>query len=111
VTEGVVRVPENVLMERVADEIVFLDLSDHAYYGLDPIATRMMELLLGQPTIAVVVQLLAMEYDATPDILARDVHHLIDQLVESGLVERVESTPPTPPAPPATPTPPTPSTP
>jgi hypothetical protein len=96
VTEGVVRVPDTVLMERVADEIVFLDLSDHSYYGLDPIAARMMELLLAQPTVAGVVSLLETEYDAGADTLRRDVEHLVEQLVETGLVERVDPTPPAP---------------
>ncbi len=88
----VLRLPDTVFMERAIDEIIFLRLTDHSYYGLDPIAARMMELLLAESTIEAVVQTLELEFDATAAILTRDVEHLVDQLVETGLAER--ATPP-----------------
>lgn len=86
--ESVLRLPETVFMERMADEIVFLRLTDHSYYGLDPIAARMMELLLAESSVEAVVRALELEFDTTAETLFRDVAHLVDQLVDTGLAER-----------------------
>jgi hypothetical protein len=88
-SEGVIRIPENVLMQRAADEIVFLNLADNTYYGLEPIGSRMVELLLQRSSIADIVSQLATEYLATPDVLDRDVRLLVRDLVSSGLAEVV----------------------
>lgn len=76
-------------MQRAVDEVVFLNLDDNTYYGLEPIGSRMLALLLEQPTVEAVVAVLETEYEATPEILDRDVRVLIADLEKSGLVEVV----------------------
>jgi hypothetical protein len=83
----VIRIPDTVLMERVVDGVVFLNLVDNTYYGLEPIGTRMLELLLELTSVEAVVAVLVTEYQASPEILARDVRVLIAELEASGLVE------------------------
>jgi hypothetical protein len=86
---GVIRIGDKVLMQRAADELVFLSLVDNSYYGLEPIGTRMVELLLEYPTVDEVVGALELEYATTADVLHRDVRQLVGDLVSSGLVEVV----------------------
>jgi hypothetical protein len=83
----VIRIPDTVLMERVVDGVVFLNLVDNTYYGLEPIGTRMLELLLELTSVEAVVAVLVTEYQASPEILDRDVRVLIAELEASGLVE------------------------
>ena len=76
-------------MQRAVDEVVFLNLDDNTYYGLEPIGSRMLALLLEHPTVEAVVAVLVTEYETTPEILDRDVRVLIADLEKSGLVEVV----------------------
>jgi hypothetical protein len=85
---GVLRVPEHVLLQNVADEAVFLNLDTGTYYGLDAIGTRMAQLLLKLPDEESVVRQMEREYDTTVDVLRADVTRLIAELETEGLVER-----------------------
>ena len=84
------RIPDNVISQSVANETVLLDLDQGAYFGLDAIGTRMVELLRTQPDHAAVVEVLAGEYDAPRPTLRRDLEALIQRLEESGLIARDE---------------------
>jgi len=83
-----VRVPDTVLLQRVADEIVLLHLGDNRYYGLDPVGARMLDLARALPTAEAVVATLVAEYETTPDVLATDLERLLDDLEDNGLVFR-----------------------
>lgn len=87
-TAGYVRVPEGVLCQHVADEMVLLHLESGVYYGLEPIGTRMLDLACELPQVEEVVSQLANEYDATIEVLERDLERLMDELESKGLIER-----------------------
>ncbi len=81
-------IPSDVILEHVSDETVMLDLRSGTYFGLDAIGTRMLDLCLELPDAAAVVDTLQSEFDAEPDVLARDLEALILELVEAALVLR-----------------------
>ncbi len=88
---GYVSVPEGVLCQHVADEMVLLHLESGVYYGLEPIGTRMLDLACELPGLDEVVRQLASEYDAAHEVLAHDLEKLMDELESKGLIERKEA--------------------
>jgi hypothetical protein len=91
--QSYVRVPEGVLLQHVADEIVLLHLESGVYYGLDPVGTRMLDLACELGGADAVVSTLLEEYETTAEVLERDLERLLGELVENGLVERVTEAP------------------
>jgi len=77
---------DNVLTRRVKDELVLLHTVTEVYFGLDPVGTAMWEALCERGTIAGAHAALATEYDVEPKRLLTDMHALVDQLVEKGLL-------------------------
>jgi hypothetical protein len=77
----------SVLIRRLDDELVLLNLDNERYYGLDGDSAHMWDVLSSSPTIdAGVAQLLA-EYEVDPNQLRADVDAFLSELVENGLVE------------------------
>lgn len=85
---GYVSVPEGVLLQHVADETVLLHLESGVYYGLEPVGTRMLDLSCELPDADAIVAELLAEYDATAEVLRRDLEGLLVDLADKGLVER-----------------------
>jgi hypothetical protein len=84
-------IPDSVVVQKVADEMVVLDLESGRYFGLNPTGARMFELLktCGEPDT--VVRLLLEEYDASVEQLDQDLADLVRQLEEHGLVRRADA--------------------
>jgi len=82
-----VRVPERVLMRRVGDEMVMLDLGREHYYGLNDVGARLMQIAEDGATLAQVSALLAEEFDATREQVEGDVRRLASELIAAGLIE------------------------
>jgi hypothetical protein len=77
---------EAVVAAEVGEELVLLNVESGVYFGLDPIGTRVWQLLTeGADEDTLVARLLA-EYEVTEEILRADLTVLFEQLVERGLV-------------------------
>ncbi|MBN8262825.1 MAG: PqqD family protein [Xanthomonadales bacterium] len=76
-----------VLMQEVGGEAVLLDLASERYFGLDPVGTRIWQLLADAPSLAQVHAALCDEFDATPERIGEDLLALVGQLSEAGLVQ------------------------
>lgn len=73
------------------DEAVVLSLRDGAYYGMNPVAARVWQ-LVQQPThLSALCDALLAEYDVPADQCEREVMALLRQLVEWKLVEVLEA--------------------
>jgi hypothetical protein len=68
-------------------EVTILNVKNGAYYGLDPIASRVWSLLQQPHSVGEVRDLLVGEYDVEPERCENDVLALIDRLLAEGLVE------------------------
>ena len=76
-----------VLVQEVGGEAVLLDLASERYFGLDPIGTRIWQLLADAPALAQVHATLCGEFDAEPNRIETDLLALVRQLADAGLVE------------------------
>ncbi len=85
--EASVRVPEHVLMRRVGDEHVLLNLEDETYYGLNPVGSRLMELAENGATLEQIIDGLFAEFEVGREQLEVDVRRLAAELMAAGLIE------------------------
>lgn len=77
---------EDVLIQEVGGEAVLLDLASERYFGLDPVGTRIWELLADAPTLADVHATLCTQYDAESARISADLLALANQLADAGLI-------------------------
>lgn len=75
----------------LADEVVVLSLSNGAYFGLDPIAARIWELLREPRTVAAIRDILLSEYDGVDtERCTTDLLDLLGELIRYDLVTIVD---------------------
>jgi hypothetical protein len=76
------------MSRRIGDEHVILDVDRGIYFGLDPIGSRIWELLEGEATCDEIAATLAAEYEVSEDQARNDLARLVEQLDGHGLVTR-----------------------
>jgi len=77
--------PLQVMARQVGDETVILNLASGTYFGLDPVGTRIWQLLSEGQTLAQVCETLLDEFEVGREDLERDVLALAQSLVDDGL--------------------------
>ena len=80
------------MTQGIAEELVLLDLQGEAYFGLDPVGTRMWNLLAEGDSLKEVVDTMATEYDVSEAQLESDVVDLVVRLKDEGIVSVVTTT-------------------
>ena len=80
-------VPPHVLLQQVGEESVLLNTQKECYFGLDPVGTRMWEVLTKAGTVEAAYEELLGTYDVDAERLRRDLEGLIEKLMENGLIE------------------------
>ncbi|HEX5417399.1 MAG TPA: PqqD family protein [Chloroflexota bacterium] len=68
-------------------ETIILGLKDGVYYGLNPVGTRVWQLVQEPRTIAEIRATLLTEYDVDPDRCLDELLALVLDLAENGLAE------------------------
>ena len=76
-----------VLQQLIEGQLMLLDLTQQRHFGLDEVGSRVWNLLSQSPETDAVVAALLAEYDVEEEQLRRDLSHLIDRLVDAGLVQ------------------------
>ena len=82
-----IRVPRDVLLSRLQEESVLLNLDNESYYGLDDVGTRMLSVLNSSDSVQAAWLQLVDEYDVDREVLRDDLVSLVERLLEQGLVE------------------------
>jgi hypothetical protein len=82
-----VSLPSRVVTRPLDGELVLLNIDTEIYFGLDEVGARMWDALASSPTVEDAVARLAPDYDVEEEVLRKDLQHLIDQLLEHGLIE------------------------
>lgn len=77
---------EDVLFQEVSGEAVLLDLASEQYFGLDPVGTRIWNLLDGESGLERIHATLSDEYEADPGRIGEDLLALARALADAGLV-------------------------
>jgi hypothetical protein len=81
-----VEVSPSVIYRDVSGEVVLLDLQSGVYYGLDPVGSRMWQLLMEQRSLDDVCSVMLEEFEVAGDVLCADLSRLVDELSSNGLV-------------------------
>ncbi len=82
-----VRVPDDVLISRLQEESVILNLDSERYFGLDDVGTRFLSVLTTAESIEAAYQSLLEEYDVDREVLRQDLMALIENLSQQGIIE------------------------
>ena len=77
----------DVLFQEVGGEAVLLDLASETYFGLNPVGTRIWQLLGDGRALQSVRDTLVAEYDAPPEQIEHDLLTLAAQLRDAGLLK------------------------
>lgn len=78
--------PKHVVRREVQDETVLMNLETDNYYGLDAMATAMVERLERGESPEEIAAAVAEEFDATEEQIAGDVRRLLAELEREGLI-------------------------
>jgi pyrroloquinoline quinone biosynthesis protein D len=79
---------DDVVSRTLRDETLLMDMRSEQYLSLDSVATRIWSLLDGERSLADVAAVIADEYDAPLERIRADLHALLQQLLDLGLVSR-----------------------
>jgi hypothetical protein len=79
-------ISDDVLCQELRGETVLLDLSSEKYFGLDPVATRIWQLMGEGRDIEGILMILQSEYEVDRQQLEHDLDLLLVSLVDAGLV-------------------------
>ena len=71
----------------LGEEAAILNMKNSVYYGLDPVGSRIWQLLQQPRSIAEIRDVIASEYDVSADRAESDLRELIGKLLSEGLVE------------------------
>jgi hypothetical protein len=84
-----VRIPEGILSNLLEDELVLLNLNTGVYFSLDPVGTRIWQLVQAHQSrpLETVLDSLTKEYDVETARCAQDLLHLVLRLQENSLLE------------------------
>ncbi len=81
-----VRVPDEVLISKLQEESVILNLDSERYYGLDDVGTRFLSVLNNSDSIEAAYEVLRHEYEVDAQSLQQDLIGLVDDLVKQGIL-------------------------
>lgn len=71
-------------------EVVMMSVEKGSYYGLDPVGSRIWELLEEPKTVSEVVDELLEVYEVDPEVCMRDTVAFLESLIDEELAEVVE---------------------
>ena len=90
-TDAPLRISGHVRFIRMDDQIIVADLRSGRYLGLDGVGARAWDLIGKRATRGAIVDCLCGEYDASADVIERDVERLLRDLLERRLIEQAPS--------------------
>lgn len=79
---------KEIISGQIQDEIVMMDIESGEYYNLNPVATRIWELLENELTIDELCQILLKEYDVDEKQCKTDVNEHLLKLIKLKLVSK-----------------------
>jgi len=84
--DSIAKLADEVIFQELDGEAVLLNMQSEIYFGLDPMATRIWELLKSHGQIRTVAKMLLNEYDVREDDLQRHLLEFIEKLHSKGLI-------------------------
>jgi hypothetical protein len=86
-TESIVSQIEDIVASDIDDEKVMMSVEKGRYYGLDPVGSRVWE-LIGKPVrVSELIDALLLQYDVDRATCERDVLAFLGELYEDGILQ------------------------
>ena len=85
--ESRVRIPKDILFKDLSGETVLLNLHTGVYFGLDPIGSRIWQLLQARHRLADILATLLQEFDVSEAQGRDDLVELVESLQNHGLIQ------------------------
>jgi len=82
-----VRLAEDVLMQKVGDDAILLNLKTENYFALDEIGTRIIDTLQESDSVTQAVQKLVGIYEVDEGKLTKDAVRLVEECEQHGLLQ------------------------
>lgn len=80
-----------ILASKVEEEIILMSMEDDAYITLNPVASRIWELLESPRTLEELVALLMEEFEVGEEDCQRDVRDFLEDMSNRRLIREVEA--------------------
>jgi len=77
----------DMLSAEIGGEAVMMSIEKGAYFGLNPVATRIWDLIEQPKTIAELIQAITDEYDVSAEQAADDVQEFVAEMIERGIAQ------------------------
>ena len=81
---------EDVISRKMVDDVVLVNLNTEQIYTLNETGARFWELLESGKSIDQILVELLKKYDITEAELLSEIHAIVDQLLERGLIQHVK---------------------
>jgi hypothetical protein len=81
-----IRISDDAVFRELDGEAVILHLDSGMYYGLDPVGTRLWQLIDAHGRLQPVLEAAVQEFDVEPNVLERDLLDLVTELLDKRLV-------------------------
>ena len=82
-----VQIPDEVLISKLQEESVILNLDSERYFGLDDVGTRILSVLTTSDSIEAAYQKLVNEYDIDGPALRQDLLEIVENFLGHGLIQ------------------------
>jgi hypothetical protein len=86
--DSIISISPDVMVRKVGEESVLLDLKTERYLGLDDVSARFWDLLTTGGSIQSAYETLLAEFEVDPERLRNDLDDFVQELVQSGLVQQ-----------------------
>jgi hypothetical protein len=77
---------EQIIAQKASNDFLLFNMHDGNYYSLNEVGSRIWELCDGDHSVAQLVEVLKVEYDAPAESLAKDVLELLAELQTGKLI-------------------------
>ena len=89
--DSTISISPDVMVRKVGEESVLLDLKTERYLGLDDVSARFWDLLTSGEPIQSAYDKLLEEFEVDPDRLRHDLDAFVQELIQFGLIEQTQS--------------------
>jgi len=86
--DSTISISPDVMVRKVGEESVLLDLKTERYLGLDDVSARFWDLLTSGESIQSAYDTLLAEFEVDPERLRNDLDDFVQELRQLGLVEQ-----------------------
>jgi hypothetical protein len=82
---------EGIVSSKLKDEVVMLDIEQGKYFGLDPVAARIWEIIETPSSVQSILDTILAEYDVDADVCRQDVDEFLIQMNDLRMIETSRS--------------------